>query len=156
MGWGIKLKAPKIKFKAPKVTVGKDLGLKNIASGASTLVKGAGDVASQVAKTTGKGIEGSIANTADIGKALAKGDFKGVGTQGLELLQSAKDMAKGYGSAGVSSLTNPLEAAGAATGSKDLQKSAQNIESEGKKGINTYGDAAIDVELTSLQVEHMD
>jgi hypothetical protein len=134
-----------IKIKAPRITVGKDLGLKNIGKAGSGLLKNAGKVGSTLVKTIGKGTEGLVANTADIGGAIAKGDFKGIGKESLELLQSGKDIAKGLGSAAVTANTGLVGAAGAATGSKDITRAAENIDREGQKGINKYGDAAIDI-----------
>lgn len=143
MGKGIKIKAPKIK-------IGKDLGTKNLGKGLSSIAKNAGKVGSQVVKTVGKGAEGIVGNTADIAGAIAKGDFKGIGKEGLELLQSGKDVVKGLGSAGLTAAVSPTAALGAATGSKDLTKTAANIEREGNKGINKYGDAAIDMGLSAV------
>ena len=138
MGKGVKIKAPKIK-------VGKDLGLKNIGKGVSALAKTAGKVGSQVVKTTGKGLEGIGKNTFDIAGAIAKGDLKGIGKEGLELLQSGKDIAKGYGSAALTANTGVLGAAGSATGSSAISKAAEDINREGNKGISKYGDAALDI-----------
>jgi LysM repeat protein len=143
MGKGVKIKAPKIK-------VGKDLGLKNIGKGVSALAKTAGKVGSQVVKTTGKGLEGIGKNTFDIAGAVAKGDLKGIGKEGLELLQSGKDIAKGYGSAALTANTGVLGATGAATGSKAISKAAEDINREGNKGINKYGDAAIDAAISAV------
>jgi len=138
MGKGVKIKAPKIK-------VGKDLGLKNIGKGVSALAKNAGKVGSKLVSTAGKGIEGIGKNTFDIAGAVAKGDFKGIGKEGLELLQSGKDIAKGLGSAALTANTGLLGAAGTAAGATDITRAAQNIDREGQKGINKYGDAAIDI-----------
>lgn len=138
MGKGVKVSAPKIK-------IGKDLGLKNIGKGVSALAKNAGKVGSKLVSTAGKGIEGIGKNTFDIAGAVAKGDFKGIGKEGLELLQSGKDIAKGLGSAAVTANTGLLGAAGTAAGATDITRAAQNIDREGQKGINKYGDAAIDI-----------
>lgn len=138
MGKGIKIKAPKIK-------IGKDLGMKNLGKAASGIVKNAGSVGSQIVKTVGKGTEGIVGNTADIAGAIAKGDFKGIGKEALELAQSGKDIIKGATKAGLTAGTGTIEAGGNLTGSKDLTRAAANIQREGTKGVNTYGDAAIDV-----------
>jgi LysM repeat protein len=153
MGWLKKLKKKLKKattVKAPKITIGKDLGAKNIGKGLSSVAKSAGNVGSQLVKTAGKGAEGLVANTADIGSALAKGDFKGIGKEALELVQSGKDIAKGLTSAGLTATVAPAAALGAGTGSKELSKTAANVEREGNKGINKYGDAAIDVGISAI------
>jgi LysM repeat protein len=148
MGGKSGIRIPKIK--APKITIGKDLGAKNIGQGLSSVAKSAGNVGSQLVKTAGKGAEGLVANTADIGSALAKGDFKGIGKEALELVQSGKDIAKGLTSAGLTATVAPAAALGAGTGSKELSKTAANVEREGNKGINKYGDMGADLALSSI------
>ncbi len=172
MGWGIKLKAPKIKLKAPKITVGKDLGVKNIGKVASDVVKTAGKAGedigrgvgkgataayqtagkygSAITNTVGKGVEGIVANTADIAENLAQGDFKGVGSESLQLLQSGKDVIKGAVKANTGLYTGALGAVGSSLSDKNITGTAQNLEREANKGVNTYGDAAIDMGANAL------
>jgi len=145
MGGKSGIKLPKIKVEAPKITVGKDLGAGNIAKAATSVAQTVGKTGGDVVKTLGKGAEGIVANTADIGQSLAKGDFKGIGKEALELVQSGKDIAKGLTSANVGLTSGLVGAAGSSIGDKNIVKASQDINREANKGINTYGDAAIDV-----------
>jgi LysM repeat protein/ElaB/YqjD/DUF883 family membrane-anchored ribosome-binding protein len=132
MGWGIKLKAPKVSLP------------KSVSKALSSATKSIGDVASKTIKTAGKGTEGLVSHAAGIGESLAKGDIKGVGKEALAGLQSGKDVLKGLSSANLGLTTGLAGAAGQALGSNEISKAAENINREGGKGINTYGDAAID------------
>ena len=145
MGGKSGIKLPKVKVSAPKITVGKDLGLKNIGKAASATVKTLGDTGSGLVKTLGKGTEGIVANAADIGENLAQGDFKGIGKEALELVQSGKDIAKGLASSNVGLASGLVGAAGSGIGDKNIVKASENINREANKGINAYGDAALDI-----------
>lgn len=134
-----------VKLSAPKITVGKDLGLKNIGKATSGVVKSVGDVGSQVVKTVGKGTEGLVSGVGDVASALSKGDLKGVGSEALGLLQSGKDIATGLTKAGLTAGTGTLGATGSLIGDKNITKAATDIQREGTKGVDTYGDAAIDI-----------
>jgi LysM repeat protein len=142
--WKKKLKKA-LKKAAPKVTVGKDLGTKNLGKAASTATKAIGGAGSGLVESLGKGTEGIVANTADIGKSLAKGDFKGIGKEALELVQSGKDIAKGVASSNVGLASGLVGAVGSGIGDKNIQKGAKDIQRESQKGIDKYGDVAMDV-----------
>lgn len=148
----IKIKKPKIKLSAPKITAPKVI--KDVAKAAektvSSAAKGAGKLASETTKTLGKGTEGLVANTADIGSALAKGDFKGIGKEALELVQTGKDIGKGLTSANIGAVGSAVGTVGAGLGDKNIQKAATNIEREGRKGVSQYGDLAMDVGANAL------
>jgi LysM repeat protein len=174
MGWKKFKKRFKkaLKKAVPKVTVGKDLGTKNIGKVASNVVKAtgkagedigrgvgkgataayktAGKYGSALAKTIGKGTEGIIANTADLGENLAQGDFKGMGSEALQLVQSGKDVVKGLAKAQGGLATGALGAVGSSLSDKNITGAAKNIEREQNKGVDKYGDAAIDVGISAI------
>ena len=155
------------KIKAPRITIGKDLGMKNIgkvasnvvkatgkagedlgrgvSKGATTAYKTIGDTGSGIVKSVGKGVEGVVANQNDALAAMLKGDFKGMAGESLASLQSVKDMAKGLSKANANLYTGALKSVGDTTGSREISQTAENIKREGDKGVDKYGDAAIDV-----------
>ena len=116
----------------------------------SSATKGAGKIVSETTKTLGKGTEGLVANTADIAKSLAKGDLKGVGKEALELVQTGKDIGKGLTSASIGGVGSAIGTVGAGLGDKNISQTATNIEREGKKGVNKYGDIAADIGLSAI------
>ena len=160
------------KIKAPRITIGKDLGAKNIGKVASNVVKAtgkagedigrgvgkgataayqtAGKYGSALTKTLGKGVEGIVANSADLGENLVQGDFKGMGSEALQLLQSGKDIAKGLTKAQAGLATGALGTIGSSFSDKNITGAAKNIEREQNKGVDKYGDAAIDVGISAI------
>lgn len=167
MGGKSGISLPKVKISAPKIKIGKDLGMKNIGKVASNVVKAtgkagedvgrgvgkgataayqtAGKYGSALTKTLGKGTEGIIANAADLGENLAQGDFKGMGSEALQLLQSGKDIAKGLSKAQAGLATGAIGSVGSSLSDKNITSAATNIEREQNRGVDKYGDAAIDV-----------
>lgn len=81
----IKIKKPKIKLKAPKITVGKDLGAKNIGKAASSAVSSVGKMTGDAAKIAESSLKAQ-------GKLLT-GDFKGAGKEALQGFTSASNIA---------------------------------------------------------------
>lgn len=174
MGGKSGISIPKVKIAAPKITVGKDLGMKNIGKAASNVVKAtgkagedigrgvgkgataayqtAGKYGSALTKTLGKGAEGLVANAADLGENLAQGDFKGMGSEALQLLQSGKDIAKGLTKAQAGLGTGLLGSVGSSLSDKNITGAAKNIETETGKGVDKYGDAAIDAAANAATV----
>jgi len=121
--------APKIKISAPKAiasTIGK------ITNPLSNAVAGAG-----------KGLEKVVSSA-------AKGDIKGVAGAGMSLVDTAKNLAKDSALSNLSMGTGALGALGSLTGAKDISNLAKNVNAEGQRGVNKYGDAALDVGANAL------
>ena len=88
MGWLKKLKKKlkkAVKINTPKITIGKDLGMKNIGKAASSAV-------SSVGKTTGDALKIAESGLKAQGKLLT-GDFKGAGKETLQGFTSAGNIA---------------------------------------------------------------
>lgn len=116
--------APKIKISAPKA-IAKAVG--SVTNPLSKAVAGAG-----------KGLEKVVSSA-------AKGDIKGVAGAGMSLVDTAKNLAKDSALQNLSIGTGALGALGSLTGAKDITKLSSNINAEGQRGVNKYGDAALDV-----------
>ena len=149
MGWFKKLKKA-VKKAAPKIKIGKDLGMKNIGKGATAAYKTAGKFGSEMTRTLGKGAEGIVANTNDIGAKLAQGDFKGMGKEALELIQSGKDIIKGNVNAYSGLGTGAVGALGTGTGSENIVKAASDVDAESRRGVDKYADTAIDMGISAI------
>ena len=118
----IKIKKPKIKVSAPKAIT---KAISSVTKPMETLAK--------------------TATSGDLLKATLKGDLKGMGAASLKGVQGIKDAVKQMQSGQLSNLTGAVGSVGSAIGSKELKKAAKNVEREGGKGINKYGDAAMDI-----------
>lgn len=117
-------------------SIGKSIGgaLDKVSKATSTFTK----PLSTAIKTVGKGTE-------QIVSSAAKGDIKGVAKAGLGVVEGAKDVTKQAASAGLTTALAPTAAIAGATGLKPLEKLTQNIEAEGQRGIETYGDVATEI-----------
>jgi LysM repeat protein len=124
MGGKSGVSLPKVKISAPKA-ISKAVGA--VTNPLSKAVAGAG-----------KGIEKVVSSA-------AKGDIKGVAGAGMGLVDTAKNLAKDSALQNLSLGTGALGALGSLTGAKDISKLASNINAEGERGVNKYGDAALDV-----------
>jgi len=124
MGGKSGMSFPKIKVSAPKA-LAKTIG--SVTNPLSKAVAGAG-----------KGLEKVVSSA-------AKGDIKGVAGAGMSLVDTAKNLAKDSTVQSLGAYTGALGSLGSLTGAKDITNLAKNINKEGTKGVNTYGDAAIDV-----------
>ena len=120
----IKIKKPKIKISAPKAVT---KAIQSVTKPIETVAKGA------------------IKSTGDIASSALKGDIKGLAGGALGAVDVIKEAGKQAlsGQLGVGSAL--LGDIGSAVGSKDIKTVAKNVEREGKKGIEQYGDIAMDV-----------
>jgi hypothetical protein len=120
----IKIKKPKIKISTPKVI---SKAVESIAKPIETVAKGA------------------LKSTGDIASSALKGDIKGLASGALGAVDTLKEAGKQVvgGQLGVGSAL--LGDIGSATGSKDIKNVAKNVEREGQKGIEQYGDIAMDI-----------
>jgi LysM repeat protein len=120
----IKIKKPKIKISAPKAVT---KAISTVTKPVETLAKGA------------------IKSTGNIASSALKGDIKGVAGGALGAVQSIKDAAKQAATGTLGMGTGALGAVGSLTGAKEISDVAKNINREGSKGVNTYGDAGMDI-----------
>lgn len=128
---GIKLSAPKIKIKAPKIKIKTP---KSITGALKTITKPIETIS-----------KGGVESLGDIGSAALKGDLKGVAGGALGAVQSLKEAGKQVASGQLGFGADALGALGSLTGSKDISKLSSNIKSEGQRGVEQYGDTAMDV-----------
>lgn len=120
----IKFKKPKIKISAPKAVT---KAISSVTKPLETVAKGA------------------IKSTGDIASSALKGDIKGVAGGALGAVDTLKEAGKQAATGQLGLGTGALGMLGGLTGSKDISKLAGNISREGQKGINEYGDVAMDI-----------
>ena len=121
---GIKIKKPKIKVSAPKAVT---------------------KAISSVTKPLETAAKGALQSTGGIASSALKGDLKGAAAAAMSGAQSLKDAGKQLASGQLSLGADVLGAVGGLTGSRDISSLAGNIEREGQKGIEQYGDTAMDI-----------
>jgi LysM repeat protein len=112
--------------------------LSSVSKASSKILSGVAKPVSTAIKTVGKGTEQIISSA-------ARGDVKGLAKAGLNVVEGAKDVVQQTGSAGLTTALAPTGAIAGAVGIKPLEQITENIEREGQKGIDKYGDVAIDI-----------
>lgn len=100
---------------------------------------------SRAAKPISKAVSGTVKSVGKVGGSLAKGDIKGVAQGAQGLVATAKDVGKELAKQNLGVTTGALGGLGSLTGIKGLKDVASNISREGTKGVDTYGDTAMDV-----------
>lgn len=125
------------------------LSTKSISKGVSKAVKsGSKAVSKTVSKAAApvsKAASTAVKSAGSIAKSAVKGDVKGVAGGAMSAVQGAKDLAKGTVSQAIGANTTALRGLGGLTGLKAISSLSKNVDREANKGVNTYGDAAIDI-----------
>lgn len=125
------------------------LSTKSISKGVSKAVKsGSKAVSKTVSKAAApvsKAASTAVKSAGSIAKSAVKGDVKGVAGGAMSAVQGAKDLAKGTVSQAIGANTTALRGLGGLTGLKAISSLSKNVDREANKGVNTYGDTAIDV-----------
>lgn len=91
------------------------------------------------------GITNAIKSASQIPTAALKGDFKGMAQGAQGLTSAAKELGKDFAKQSMAPSLSALKGLGSLAGSEDIKGLASNIQRESNKGIDTYGDTAMDI-----------